>query len=147
VPVEALRPGDAVLALEDGEPSTRRVRWVGQISIDLDRQPKPQDAAPVRIHANAIAPDVPARDLLLSPEHAVFLHGRLFQAQALVNGATILRDPPHGHVTYCHVELDRHSLLIAENMPAESYLDTGNRSAFHRASAPSLLDAPASRTK
>ncbi len=34
------------------------------------------------------------------------------------------------HVDYVHVELDRHDLLLAEGLPAESYLDTGNRAAF-----------------
>ena len=33
-------------------------------------------------------------------------------------------------VTYWHVELDRHNVLLAEGMACESYLDTGNRSAF-----------------
>jgi hypothetical protein len=31
---------------------------------------------------------------------------------------------------YVHVELDRHDILLAEGLPAESYLDTGNRAAF-----------------
>ena len=33
-------------------------------------------------------------------------------------------------MTYYHVELDRHAVLLAEGMPAESYLDTGNRGIF-----------------
>jgi hypothetical protein len=33
-------------------------------------------------------------------------------------------------VTYWHVELERHDILLADGMPAESYLDTGNRAAF-----------------
>jgi collagen type I/II/III/V/XI/XXIV/XXVII alpha len=33
-------------------------------------------------------------------------------------------------VTYCHVELPFHGIILAEGMPAESYLDTGNRAAF-----------------
>jgi len=33
-------------------------------------------------------------------------------------------------VAYFHVELDSHDVLLAEGLPAESYLDTGNRSAF-----------------
>jgi serralysin len=30
-------------------------------------------------------------------------------------------------VTYYHIKLDRHDLLLAEGLPAESYLDTGDR--------------------
>ena len=47
----------------------------------------------------------------------------------LVNGRTI-RQEPRSEVTYWHVELAEHSVLYAEGVPAESYLDTGNRGAF-----------------
>ena len=130
VAVEALRPGDAVLALEDGAWVARPVRWLGRMAVDLDRHPDAARAAPIRIRADAVAPGVPHRDLLVSPDHALFLGGVLVPAQALVNGATILRAPPHGQVTYLHVELDRHGVLLAEGLPAESFLDTGNRSWF-----------------
>jgi hypothetical protein len=33
-------------------------------------------------------------------------------------------------ITYWHVECARHEVLLAEGLPAESYLDTGNRGAF-----------------
>jgi hypothetical protein len=33
-------------------------------------------------------------------------------------------------VEYWHVELDAHDILLAEGLPAESYLDCGNRTAF-----------------
>jgi hypothetical protein len=33
-------------------------------------------------------------------------------------------------VTYWHVELAAHDVLLAEGLPAESFLDTGNRDAF-----------------
>ncbi len=129
-PVEALRPGDAVLVLAGTRRVKRLVRWVGRMTVDLDRHPAPARAAPIRIRAHAIAEGVPRRDLLVSPDHALFLHGVLAQAQAMANGATILREPPRGRLTYHHVELDRHALLLAEGLPAESYLDTGNRGWF-----------------
>ncbi|HEY6433582.1 MAG TPA: Hint domain-containing protein, partial [Acetobacteraceae bacterium] len=31
---------------------------------------------------------------------------------------------------YFHVELERHAVLLAEGLAAESYLDTGDRSSF-----------------
>jgi hypothetical protein len=33
-------------------------------------------------------------------------------------------------VTYWHVELTRHEVLLAENLPVESYLDNGTRQNF-----------------
>lgn len=130
IPVESLRPGDHVLALADGAWVPRPVRWVGRFSIDLASHPSPRQAGPVRITANAIADGVPRRDLLLSPDHAVFLDGLLVQAQALANGATIFRGTDRDRITYVHVEMAEHSALLAEGLPAESYLDTGNRSWF-----------------
>ncbi len=40
----------------------------------------------------------------------------------LINGTTITREPVVA-VTYWHVELDAHDILLAEGLPAESYLD------------------------
>ena len=129
VPVEALRPGDAVLALEGEAWVARPVRWVGRSTVDLARHPRPARAAPVRVAAHAFAPGVPSRDLWLSPEHAVFVDGALVPAAALLNGATVTQEFP-ARVTYWHVELDRHAVLCAQGLPAESYLDTGNRAVF-----------------
>ena len=47
----------------------------------------------------------------------------------LLNGATVARVPMDA-VEYWHVELDRHDLLLANNLPAESYLDMNNRDFF-----------------
>jgi hypothetical protein len=128
-PVEALQPGDLVLALADGAWAPHRVRWVGGFAVDLARHPRPTQAAPIRIAAQAVAPGMPRRDLLVSPDHAIYLDDALFQAHALANGATIAQEFP-ARVTYLHVELDRHAVLLAEGLPAESYLDTGNRALF-----------------
>jgi len=42
-------------------------------------------------------------------------------------------------VTYYHVELDDHDLLLAEGLPVESYLDTGDRSNFENGGGPIAL--------
>ena len=47
----------------------------------------------------------------------------------LINGDTIAQTRTK-HVIYWHVKLDVHDILLAENLPAESFLDTGNRHAF-----------------
>lgn len=128
VPVEALRPGDRVPAALGAR--LRRVIWVGSTRVDLDRHPEPGKVAPICIHAGAFAPGVPHRDLLVSPDHAIWTGDALVPAYLLVNAATITRAPAAGIVTYVHVELDAHDVLLAEGLPAESYLDTGNRALF-----------------
>ncbi len=128
--VAALRPGDLVLARDGGGWTARPLRWVGRFSVDLARHPQPDQAAPVLIRAGAVAGGVPARDLRVSPDHAVWVDGALIPARLLVNGASIARDRTVRRVTYHHLELETHSLLLAEGLPAESYLDTGNRAHF-----------------
>jgi hypothetical protein len=42
-------------------------------------------------------------------------------------------------LTYYHLELDTHAVILAENAPAESYLETGNRNAFENAGGAMML--------
>ncbi|HJE25718.1 MAG TPA: Hint domain-containing protein, partial [Methylorubrum populi] len=43
-------------------------------------------------------------------------------------------------VTYWHVELDAHDILLAEGLPAESYIDGGDRAFFAEASDHALYN-------
>ena len=82
---------------------------------------------------------MPLRDLLVSPDHAIHVEGMLIPARLLRNGATIVQDDRLRAVRYFHVELEQHDVLLAEGLPAESYLDTGNRGVFENADAPLVL--------
>jgi hypothetical protein len=79
---------------------------------------------PVRIRAHALAPNVPTRDLRVSPGHGLHCQGVLVPAWRLVNGTTITQTAVAGVINYFHLELDSHEVLLAENCPAESYYDT-----------------------
>jgi len=131
VPVEQLQPGDSVATIGGG---LRAVRWVGSRTVDLRTHSRPASVWPVCITANALADGRPARDVFLSPDHALFLHGQLVPVKLLVNSATIRRERNCLAVTYFHIELDRHDVVIAENIPLETYLDTGNRNMFENSS-------------
>jgi fibronectin-binding autotransporter adhesin len=135
VPVEALRAGDLVLTASG---AARPVRWIGWRRLDPRRHIRPWRAQPIRVLAGAIAPDVPRRDVLLSPDHALLLDGMLIQVRQLLNGVTIRQDDVAA-ITYYHVELDSHDVLLAEGMQVESYLDTGNRSMFENAGTALVL--------
>ncbi len=135
VPVEALRPGDRVATLADPAVPWRPVRWIGWRRLRAAALPDAEAARPVLVRANAFGPDRPARDLRVSPEHALLWDGALVPARLLVNGRTILRDRACDRIAYYHVELDAHDVLLADELPAESWLDTGNRGMFANAPA------------
>ncbi len=137
--VERLRPGMPVITLIDGVVVPRTVKWVGHRRIDLTRHPRPDVMAPIRVERDAFADDVPRRDLLLSPDHAVFVKGMLICVGQLVNGATIRKERGWTAVDYYHVELDRHAIVLAEGLTVESYLDTGNRGFFANSGRPPVL--------
>jgi Hint domain len=127
VPVELLSKGMRVTTAPGGD--SLPIEWIGYRHVDCTRHPRPASVCPIRIRKDAFGEDAPSRDLLLSPDHAVGFDGALIPVYLLVNGHNIVRQPMD-HVTYYHIELSRHALLLAENLPVESYLDTGNRSAF-----------------
>jgi hypothetical protein len=138
IAVEDLVAGDRVVTEAGG---TRGIVWIGHRHLDLARQPDPEAARPVRIMAGAFAEDAPRRDLFLSPEHAVYLAAidALVPIRCLVNGTTIAPDDAAAEVTYYHLELDRHDVVLAEGLPAESWLDTGSRAAFENAPVAALF--------
>jgi len=103
--------------------------------------PISETVAPIRIRRDAFTDGVPHRDLILSPEHSVPVTGTpdvLIPVRYLVNDSTVVREPTFGIVEYFHLELDRHGILLAEGLPAESYLDTGNRDFFENSEVPTV---------
>jgi hypothetical protein len=127
VPVETLKRGDMVLTTEG---VVKPVRWLGRQTVSMVFS-DPLRVWPIRIKAGALRENVPARDLRLSPDHAVLVDGALIQAGALVNGTSIVRDTSVPKVfVYYHVELDDHSLILVENTPAETFIDNVDRLAF-----------------
>ncbi len=139
VAVETIARGDKVVVIRDGQESLEPVEWVGYSHIDIARHGNPEDAAPIRFRSGAIVDGQPIRDLVVSPEHCLILDGLCVPAKLLVNGGSIVSERDHPPFTYFHLELERHGILLAENTPAESYLDTGNRASFDNADAPRLL--------
>jgi len=144
VAVEALRIGDHVLTAGPGfqagpvgsgtndapaGPATRPVTWIGHRTVRCDIHPDPSRVWPVRVRAGAFAAAEPNRDLWLSPDHALYLDGVLVPVRHLIDGEAVAQ-VPMASVTYFHVELPLHDVVLAEGLPCESYLDSGDRANF-----------------
>jgi hypothetical protein len=125
--VETLKTGDLV-TLSDGRIAP--VSWLGVQTVSMAFA-DPLRVLPIRVKANALGENLPQRDLLLSPDHALLVDGILAQAGALVNGVSIVRETQAPAVfTYYHVEVADHALILAENVPAETFVDNVDRMAF-----------------
>ena len=130
VAVEELTVGDR-LVTRSGE--ARALRWIGHRAYAGQFAAANPAALPVLIRQGAIAEGLPRRNLLVSPLHALFLEGALIPVRALVNGGSIVQLRSADRVEYFHLELDSHDVILAEGLPAESYVDDGNRGMFQNA--------------
>jgi len=129
VAVEKLAIGDIVVTASGEQ---RPIVWLGHRKVVSASLPNPRDAWPVRIAADAFGAGKPSRDLYVSPAHSICVDcvGEvMIEAQLLVNGATITREPVD-EIDYWHVELETHEVLLANDLPAESYLAMRNREFF-----------------
>jgi hypothetical protein len=126
VPVEKLQIGDMVLTLDHGP---RPIRWIGHQTRRATGA-----AAPIRITAGTLHA---ARDLLLSPEHRLFVWQRhdtlgtgraevLVKAALLVNGSSVMRDEG-GHIDSYQLLFDGREVIFAEGIAVESLLVTSER--------------------
>jgi hypothetical protein len=130
VPVERIRIGGEVHTVLGGP---GQIVWVGSRVIHGARHPTPETVWPIRIARGAFGENLPSRDLFVSPDHAIYVDHALIPAKYLLNGTTI-RQVKRRHIVYYHIELEQHDVVLAQGLPAETYLDTGDRAKFTRGS-------------
>jgi hypothetical protein len=126
IAVENLAEGGRVVTFSG---ATRPIIWLGHRRVDLVAHAAPDAVTPIRVQAHAFGPNLPLRPVILSAEHAIYMLGVLVPVSALVNGTSVAPVLMRA-VTYWHVELDAHDAILADGLPCESYLDTGNRMDF-----------------
>lgn len=119
--IEALRPGDTVLTRDHGP---QPLRWLGQATVRAVGA-----YAPVVITSGTLGN---LGDLIVSPHHRMFLYQRqrragletselLVQAKHLCDGDRIFQREG-GFVDYFSLVFDRHEIVYAEGVPAESLM-------------------------
>jgi hypothetical protein len=109
------------------------IKWIGKRSYAGQFIASNRAVLPIVVCAGALAPDTPARDLWLSPRHALLIDGILVPVELLINGQTILQAEAVEQVEYFHLEFEAHEVILAEGAPAESYVEYDNRQGFHNA--------------
>jgi len=124
--VDALRPGDLVQTLDDG---FCPIAWARADHRSLDGVS--EDERPILIAANALGEGLPERDLIVSPQHRIFVggHGQLeqhFPHEAFVPAKALIVLPGvramHGKksITWVHFALPRHHVVRANGLLSES---------------------------
>lgn len=166
VAVEDLAPGDLVVT---ADASAQPIVWTGGVTLnelDLARNP---NLRPIRISAGALGDRVPARDLVVSPQHRMLIRsaiaGRMFGAEEVLVPACKLLDLPGVNldtdctsVRYVHVLCDGHQVVRANGALSETlYLGASALDAMPKESVeeiaalfpavlePGFLPAPARR--
>lgn len=129
--VEDLAIGDLILTASGQE---RPIHWIGRRAYDPVFAFGNRDILPVRFTAGSLGNGLPKRDLTVSPLHAMFLDGYLIPALHLVNNHSIHQiTRPENTISYIHIELESHDVLLAEGAASESFVDDGSRGMFHNA--------------
>ena len=104
------------------------IEWIGKFNIYNFNT----DSLPICIQANALGENLPVEDLYVSPGHRILLDGKMICARDLVNGSTIFQDNNNHNIEYYHFELPEHSVVIANGVLTESYLDLDTKSVFDK---------------
>ncbi|GBQ78047.1 hypothetical protein AA14337_1007 [Acetobacter malorum DSM 14337] len=135
VAVENIQIGDEVVTFDwkTGVENVRPVVWAGTARATVHANLQDDEAGyPVRILKDAVADGVPYQDLLVTSEHCLFFDGKFVPVRMLVNGSSIFYDKSITAYDYYHIETAEHSVVAANGMLTESYLDTGNRRSFRQ---------------
>jgi hypothetical protein len=127
VPVEDLKAGDLVRTLDQGDQpviwrDTSCHTWPGSA----------EEARPICIRQGALGPDMPARDLVVSPQHKIMLRPAttggsgppspcLAPARGLTGLPGIRVMKGKSQVDYHHILLPKHAAILAEGVATESF--------------------------
>jgi autotransporter passenger strand-loop-strand repeat protein len=136
IAVEALLVGDLVQTVLGG--TLAPITWLGRREVDCAQHPHQQRVWPVCVAAGAFGPGRPHRALFLSPDHAVYVNSVLIPIRHLINATTIAQIPMD-RVTYYHLELPHHDVLLAQGLPAESFFDLRDGSNYANRPGPARL--------
>lgn len=128
IAVEELKVGDRVVTRDNG---LQTIRWIGRKPLtgrDLLSRPK---LRPIMIRKGSLGPNLPDRDMMVSPNHRMLLVSQ--QAQLLFEESEVLVAAKHlvhmdgvhqvdtTGVEYIHFLCDHHEVVLANGAWSESF--------------------------
>lgn len=127
--IETLRPGDLIETRDHG---LQPLRLLPSRHISAEELRQRPNLRPVRIRADSLAPGVPERDTLVSPQHRILSQSliarRLFGKDEVLVAAVALTKLPGiekaedlDEITYIHLVLDEHQIVTGDGLASESF--------------------------
>ena len=127
-PVESLRAGDLLIC---GDGTARALLWKSQSALTPDMLDTRPDLRPICIRAGALGPGYPDRDLVVSPQHRIWVDGPairavtggsggLIAAKHLLGLPGIVMHDCSGGVRYHHLLMAEHEILVVNGILSES---------------------------
>lgn len=126
--VEDLKSGDLVSV---PGAKAQPIRWIGSQKISSARLAEEAALRPIRIEAGALGNGLPREDLIVSRQHRILIASaiveRMFEASEILVPAKDLLGLPGvsevedlAPVTYHHIALDHHEVIVANGVQTES---------------------------
>ncbi|SPJ31003.1 Hint domain-containing protein [Falsiruegeria mediterranea] len=126
--VEDLAVGDKIWTRDHGP---QEIKWIESSAVRKGQMKRDPALQPVRIGKNSLGLGQPREDIYVSQQHRVLVCGPavelLFgEPEALVRASDLCHWPgvdivlPDDDIRYYHILLDRHEILDADGVPAES---------------------------
>jgi len=130
IAIEDLKVGDLIHTRDRG---LQPIRWIGSSTLNHRQLLVQQHLLPIRIRAHTFGRDLPARDLVVSPQHRIVLEGWeielqfgmeevLASAKSLLGKGAIETAFDCQHVEYFHMMFDQHEIVTSEGLSTESFL-------------------------
>lgn len=126
--VENLKVGDRVITRDNG---IQRIEWIGKKRLDHVELKALKGLRPIRISAGALGPNVPDRDMLVSPAHRMLVVSEVAQlhfgqSEVLVAAKDMCDIDGVGiadvaYVTYIHFLCSTHEIVLSDGAWSESF--------------------------